>query len=222
MVVHLLEFDEVTAYNQIAEKDVLLIKREDRTLGYLRDGKVSVILAEDEEGRFPFHTHEEQYLTQDQIDELIALSLSNFQAELSSGLTSAQVLSLLGGYSTLGHSHELLKRFYTASQAIGGQRGVATNINGKLIVANSSDTAQMGRFIGITRNAVDAEASVEVVNSGTFEDLSFSFTPNVRLFYNGMGVLSENPPLFGFTQCIGHSLTDKIIFINIETPTQLA
>jgi len=103
-----------------------------------------------------------------------------------------------------------------AAEAIGGQRIVSLNSDGKAIYPTDYSSA-----IGITTGAVELGATATIITSGQITETSWSWTPNMPLFLSDNGLMTQTAPVTGELVQIGWAITSTTIFLKINPIIQL-
>ncbi len=104
---------------------------------------------------------------------------------------------------------------FTAAVAIGGQRIVATDINGNMVYADNLIAYKT--IAGITTGAVVAGSLVSVLTFGEITDPSFNFDmSNTNIFLSVNGLFTQVVPTSGAIVKIGHVVKPDTIFLDIE------
>ena len=109
----------------------------------------------------------------------------------------------------------------TAGQSISGHRMVMLDAVGKLTYPSSATPSHAGVVYGMSLGAAVLNDPVQVKTYGDVTDVSFAWTPNVPLYLNGVGVISETPATTGFTLQIGYSTGITSMFIDLKQPIVL-
>ena len=66
-----------------------------------------------------------------------------------------------------------------AGVVLNGHIVVAVNADGLLVPADGTDITVLGNVVGVIEHAYDAGATVSVRQSGTIDNLGWSWTPNI-------------------------------------------
>jgi len=95
--------------------------------------------------------------------------------------------------------------------------------DGKVYYTDNTELASAETAIGISLTAALADAELQVVQEGAFEDAGWSWNTagNPALFVTTNGVITQTPPTSGFTQKVGFIITATKIYVKIETPIYL-
>lgn len=111
----------------------------------------------------------------------------------------------------------------TAPFAMSGHRIVA-EVGGQLVYASAATPAHAGQILGMTMNAADPGAFVEIRQDGDVTEPSWSFTPDRPVYLGANGQLTQTPPTapdFAFLQVIGFATAANRIFLNPTPPIYL-
>lgn len=97
-----------------------------------------------------------------------------------------------------------------ANEPIGGHRAVVIQGSG-VSYANNDELSDLGKVLGVSKNAATAGGLVEVVFAGVIEESSWNF--NIGPVFVGQdGLLTQSSPNTGFSQQIGIALaTTKLL-----------
>jgi hypothetical protein len=88
-------------------------------------------------------------------------------------------------------------------------------------VANSNNSAYFGAVVGVAPAAINSGFAGQVFGAGEITNPVWTWSPNQKLFLNGIS-LSNTPPTSGvFSQMIAIARTATTIVIQIETPILL-
>ena len=106
-----------------------------------------------------------------------------------------------------------------AETNLNGLRVVASSDNfiGQAVYADHNDVSQSTKVLGITRGAVLAGNSVEVIDGGSINDPSWSWTDG-PLFLGVNGLLTQTAPSVGFVLMVGKAVSATRISLNIDRP----
>lgn len=104
-----------------------------------------------------------------------------------------------------------------------------TNLNGLRVVAGSdsfigqavyadhNNIPQASKVLGITRSAVLAGNSVEVIDGGSINDPSWNWIDG-PIFLGTDGKLTQSAPTVGFVLTVGKAVSANRISLNMERP----
>jgi hypothetical protein len=107
----------------------------------------------------------------------------------------------------------------TAGEVIGGGRTVYVNDDGLLYIYRNTDMDAFGKFIGITKGAVNMNEQVQVQMMGVHTDVGFGYVSGETYYVSDTGLPTTVIPLSGFLHVLGVGLTPntlRIIDNNLE------
>ena len=111
-----------------------------------------------------------------------------------------------------------------AAENISALRMVIVNAGSTVELANSDQSFEDAKTIGMTLTAVTTGNQVRIVTFGIIEDASFVFSPNDQLYLNQDGNITTTPPSLPgdvYNVFIGQALGSGEIFINVQEPIAL-
>lgn len=120
-----------------------------------------------------------------------------------------------------GDESSSVNKTMIAGEPIGGGTVVRLAEGGTVLKADSSDITYIHSILGITTNAANANDYIQVRNAGDLSDPSFNFEPNLPLFYDTLGRLTQDIPISGYIQTVGLAMTPTDIHILIQIPIKL-
>src|SRR5205085_1073647 len=103
-----------------------------------------------------------------------------------------------------------------------GHRAVVADTNGNAVYADSSEPSHANAVIGITTGAASEGAAVSVQNIGEMIEPSWQWAPDIPIYINANGILSQTAPTTGFSLVVGFAVTSTRIIIHITQPIILA
>ncbi len=109
-----------------------------------------------------------------------------------------------------------------AGEAINALKVIRNGDDNKAYIADSSDTDELHRVLGIAKISALIDNSVEYVISGILQDASWDWTMNEAIWFDNNGNLTQTPPASGFVKEIATPVTNKIINVNIKQGFDLA
>lgn len=136
----------------------------------------------------------------------------NLSAAALSGVTS---VNGVGGDVLVN----FLQNILVSATPISALRLLTTDSSGQLIYASNSTASHSDRVVGMSTNAVGALGISEFITSGIFEDPSWSFTPESKLYLGANGVITSTAPVSPaavFSQQIGYAITATKIKLDIQ------
>lgn len=89
------------------------------------------------------------------------------------------------------------------------------------VLIGEKDTYVNSKCLGVALNTVLAGETLEVQEFGKLEDAFFNFPLNEPLFLGLNGLITDTPPVSGFSINIGHGLGTGAIFIDIREQIEL-
>lgn len=137
---------------------------------------------------------------------------------------SAYQLAVLNGFvgtetewlASLQGSTTSLYFSISSPTAIGGNRAVLSSG----YYADCTDTATIGRVIGITMTATTIGELMAVAYAGELNGF-YGLTPNQPVYLSTNGTVTQTPPISGYIQKLGVAKNSGSILINIETPIEV-
>lgn len=103
----------------------------------------------------------------------------------------------------------------TASQAIGGHRGISISSTGLAIYADKDSAPNC---IGISTGAAEAGASLNIQTSGELTETGWAWIPGEPVFLGTGGTLTQEAPGSGSLVVIGTATGATSLLINVEQP----
>lgn len=100
--------------------------------------------------------------------------------------------------------------------ALSGHTAVTFNSDKLVVYAQPGDDVA-----GILVHSYDINAVVEIFNTGTITESSWTWEVNKLIFLAENGVLTQVVPESGFENIIGRAISATSIFLQIEPPTNL-
>ena len=108
----------------------------------------------------------------------------------------------------------------TAGENLGGHRVVIAS-NGEAFYADSSDADDVGLVRGITVGAANDGDLATVQVYGPMVEPSWTWTPDLPIYFTSSGVLTQTLPTSGFLQQVAVAETATKIFIDLQIPIVL-
>ncbi len=102
---------------------------------------------------------------------------------------------------------------YTADEIIGGHRAVIID-NNLAYYADNTNLNHINKPIGVSNNASSLGGEVTVVFFGEMEESSWNWNINLPIWISTNGLLTQIPPVTGFSCIIAFPITSIKIFIN--------
>ncbi|MNN66506.1 hypothetical protein D3C81_1820880 [compost metagenome] len=107
---------------------------------------------------------------------------------------------------------------FLAQGAVGGHRVTRAAFAGHARYADSSTVADATAVLGISLNAADDGAPVNVASSGEIIEPSWAWIEDAPIFVGGMGLLTQNPPTSGFQLVVGVATSPTSMLVGIKQP----
>lgn len=104
---------------------------------------------------------------------------------------------------------------YTAGEDISAYNVLAQGSDGKVYVADSSDTSDIQKVIGLAETSASTDDSISVRSVGKMTNAGWSWTPGAKLYYTNSGTLTESVPATGFVQQVAVAETATTITLKI-------
>lgn len=115
----------------------------------------------------------------------------------------------------------VIAEIFTCGSTISALKAIrydsATN---KVFQANSSDATQINKCIGISSQAGNINANIQVVTSGYLFDAAWNWTIGSALFFDSGGNLTHTPGV-SFYQVVALPVATNKILVSIEPPIKL-
>jgi hypothetical protein len=112
-------------------------------------------------------------------------------------------------------SYDIIEGLITA-YAIGGNRIVVLNNNGKVEYADNENSLHINKIIGVTKIAVGPNQPIKVQNVGVFEDSLWNWTIGDVIYASTNGLMTQIVPSLGFIQEIGIAISTNKVLIDIK------
>lgn len=115
------------------------------------------------------------------------------------------------------------RSIFIAGQTLERQRIVTLDSNTQLIHADHTNLTHAGRVIGLTLESATLGESIEVHSFGLVSEPSWNWDiTQPSVFLSNAGQITQTPPTSGFINVIGHVASATQLFINIQSPINLA
>lgn len=108
-----------------------------------------------------------------------------------------------------------------ASQNLSGHRVVYQDGAATVNYVDNQNLAHSQLVLGITKNAVNSGASVDVQFSGEMTEPSWNWVIGELVFCGANGVLTQTPNTSGFLQRVGIAIAPTVLKVEIEEPIYL-
>jgi len=118
-----------------------------------------------------------------------------------------------GDKGDTGSSGTLSSYTYTAGEIIGGHRAIVID-NNLAYYTDCTNLDHINKPIGISSNASISGGNVTVVFYGEMEESSWNWDINLPIWISTNGLLTQIPPVTGFSCIIAFPITSIKIFIN--------
>lgn len=109
---------------------------------------------------------------------------------------------------------------FPAALPLGGHRAVRL-LNGQAVYADHTVVEDANIVLGITRGAVTGGDMAQIQFNGLMTEASWAWTPDLPVFCGAAGVLTQVPPVSGFSLIVGIATTPTQIFIGAKMPIVL-
>jgi len=110
---------------------------------------------------------------------------------------------------------------YEAGQTVSGHRAVILE-DEKVYYADCTTLSHAKRILGITTGAAMVGVLANVQVSGELTEPSWSWTLDVPVWLSTTGLLSQTPPLSGFSLTVGFPVSATKLLVRISEPIFLA
>lgn len=108
-----------------------------------------------------------------------------------------------------------------AAQALGGHRMAVITAAGLADYADNTIPAHADLVHGLTTGAVASGDMAQVLTRGEITEPSWNWTPGLPLYLVSNGLMSQTPPVSGFSLPAGSAISPTKIFIEFQPPTLL-
>jgi hypothetical protein len=106
---------------------------------------------------------------------------------------------------------------YPVGHIVSGHRVVVLNSEQKVIYADRTISEHANIVLGITtKAATDGDVTVQV--SGELTESSWNWTLGTPIWLNTSGLMTQTPPIAGFSLIIGFPISSTKMFISIREP----
>ena len=109
---------------------------------------------------------------------------------------------------------------FPAALPLGGHR-VVRLLNGQAIYADNTVLADANIVLGITLGAVTGGGMAQIQFNGLMTEPSWAWTPDMPVFCGTAGLLTQTPPVSGFSLIVGIAASPTQIFIGAKSPIVL-
>jgi hypothetical protein len=114
-----------------------------------------------------------------------------------------------------GSDADSISNNYTAGEAISAYNILIQGNDGKVYVADSSDTSDIQKVVGLAETSASEDDTISVQSIGKMTNPGWSWTPGAKIYYTNSGTLTESVPATGFIQQVAIAETATTITINI-------
>ena len=109
-----------------------------------------------------------------------------------------------------------------ASGAIGGQRMVIGNSDGSVSYADATNSAHLGKVLGMSINAANDGEVVTIQFLGYTEFNGWTWNTSLPIYASTNGTLTQTPPSgSGFSQIVAMAETATRIYLRLREPISL-
>ena len=140
-------------------------------------------------------------------------------------IDSENTYQLVGGVAngnwTLVSTGGATSNTYTAGENISAYV-LVVQADASVWAADSSDTADIGKVVGITTESATATNSIKVQSIGIITNGGWSWTPNQKIYYTNTGTVTTTIPVTGFVQQIGVASSATTITLKLGVSIALA
>lgn len=109
----------------------------------------------------------------------------------------------------------------TAGVALGGHRMVTLDAVGEAIYADSSILAHAHKVLGMTTGAAILGAPIDILRMGEFSEPSWSWILDEPLFLGTDGLLTQTPPVSGFSLIVAFPISATMVYVDLREPIYL-
>jgi hypothetical protein len=109
-----------------------------------------------------------------------------------------------------------------ASGAIGGQRLLIGNSDETVSYADATNSAHLGKILGLSTNAANDGEAVTILLFGYTEFNGWTWNTSLPIYASTNGLLTQTPPSgSGFSQIVATAETATRIFFRLREPIAL-
>lgn len=105
---------------------------------------------------------------------------------------------------------------YPAGMALGGHRMIVLDDTGLAIYADNSIPAHAGKVLGMTTGAANPGELATIQTGGELTEPSWSWLLNQPIYLGANGLLTQTPPVTGFSLIVGFPITATKAYISIK------
>lgn len=110
---------------------------------------------------------------------------------------------------------------YPAGDALGGHRMVVLNDSQQAIYADSTNLAHANKVLGMTTGAAALGDTASILSGGEVSEPSWNWFLNQPLYVGASGLLTQTPPVAGFSQIVGFPIATNKVFVSLREPVIL-
>lgn len=107
---------------------------------------------------------------------------------------------------------------YPAGENLGGHRMVVLNDSQQAIYAVNTTLTHANKVLGMTTGAAALGGMATVQTGGEITEPSWGWVLDQPIYLGINGLLTQTPPIAGFSLIIGFPITATKIFINLREP----
>lgn len=107
---------------------------------------------------------------------------------------------------------------YPAGEAIGGHRMVALNDSQQAMYADNTNLLHANKVLGMTTGAAAMGDMVSILTSGEMVEPSWAWALNKPIYIGSNGLLTQTPPVTGFSQIVGFPIAANKVFVSLREP----
>jgi hypothetical protein len=105
--------------------------------------------------------------------------------------------------------------------AVGGHRVVVLDANEEAVYADNTDLTHADKILGVTTGAADQGEFVTIKTYGEMIEPSFAWVQDQAVYVGTNGIMTQTPPIVGFSRIIGFPIAATKLFIDLSTPVTL-
>ena len=142
---------------------------------------------------------------------------------INANIDKQEVIASINGaiVSIVGQDTKQVFSEIITGEAISALKVLRNDITNTAFIADSSDTSEQNRIIGISRTAASSGFNIEYIMSGELEDSSWSWDVSKPIFFNTSGTLTQTPPISGISTMVAVPITNKKIKVKIDQGIKL-
>ncbi len=107
---------------------------------------------------------------------------------------------------------------YLAGAALGGHRMVVLNSSQQAVYADNTNLAHANKVLGMTTGAVSMGDTASILYGGELVEPSWVWGLDQPVYVGTNGLLTQTPPVAGFSQIVGFPIAANKLFVSLREP----